>query len=62
MATILVVDDTAVDRRLAGGLLESSANLDICYAENGKEALQQINMRLPDFCLLYTSPSPRDRG
>ena len=51
MATILVVDDTAVDRRLAGGLLESSANLDICYAENGKEALQQINMRIPDLVL-----------
>lgn len=48
MATILVVDDTAVDRRLAGGLLESSANLEVCYAENGKEALQQISMRLPD--------------
>ena len=51
MATILVVDDTAVDRRLAGGLLESSANLDICYAEHGKEALQQINMRIPDLVL-----------
>ena len=48
MATILVVDDTAVDRRLAGGLLESSANLEVCYAENGKEALQQISMSLPD--------------
>jgi len=48
MATILVVDDTAVDRRLAGGLLESSANLDVCYAANGKEALQQIDMGLPD--------------
>ena len=48
MATILVVDDTAVDRRLAGGLLETSANLEVCYAENGKEALQQISMSLPD--------------
>ena len=48
MAKILVVDDTAVDRRLAGGLLESSANFDVCYAENGKEALQQIDLGLPD--------------
>jgi len=48
MATILVVDDTAVDRKLAGGLLESTENLDVCYAENGKEALQQIGINVPD--------------
>lgn len=48
MATVLVVDDTAVDRRLAGGLLERSANLQVCYAENGKEALEVIEFRLPD--------------
>jgi CheY-like chemotaxis protein len=48
MATVLVVDDTAVDRRLAGGLLERSANIQVCYAENGKEALEVIEFRLPD--------------
>jgi CheY-like chemotaxis protein len=48
MTTVLVVDDTAVDRRLAGGLLERSANLQVCYAENGKEALEVIEFRLPD--------------
>jgi len=48
MPTILVVDDTAVDRRLAGGLLENAPNVEVCYAENGKQALLQIGNRLPD--------------
>lgn len=48
MPTIMVVDDTAVDRRLAGGLLESAPNVEVCYAENGKDALLQIGARLPD--------------
>lgn len=48
MPTILVVDDTAVDRRLAGGLLENAPNVDVCYAANGKEALLQIGTQLPD--------------
>ena len=48
MPTVLVVDDTAVDRKLAGGLLESAPNLDVCYAQNGNEALLQIGTSLPD--------------
>ena len=48
MATVLVVDDTAVDRRLAGGLLERAPNVEVCYAENGREALVQLDARLPD--------------
>lgn len=48
MPNILVVDDTAVDRRLAGGLLEHAPNMDVSYAENGKQALLQIGTELPD--------------
>jgi CheY-like chemotaxis protein len=48
MPTVLVVDDTAVDRRLAGGLLENAPNVDVCYAEDGDDALVQISSRLPD--------------
>ncbi|MEM7456687.1 MAG: response regulator [Planctomycetota bacterium] len=48
MPTILVVDDTAVDRRLVGGLLENAPNVDVCYAQNGNEALFQIGNELPD--------------
>ena len=42
MATILVVDDSAVDRRLVGGLLETDAELEVEYAAHGKEALAKI--------------------
>ena len=48
MPGILIVDDTAVDRRLAGGLLESDPTLDVSYAKDVKEALLQISNQLPD--------------
>lgn len=48
MPTILVVDDTAVDRRLAGGLLEKAPEMNVCYAENGQDALLKIGDFLPD--------------
>ncbi|MDB2687257.1 response regulator [Mariniblastus sp.] len=48
MSTVLIVDDTAVDRRLAGGLLARNPNIQICYAENGVEALEVIEFRMPD--------------
>lgn len=48
MASVLIVDDTAVDRRLAGGLLESAGDIEVQYAENGKEALDKINASQPD--------------
>jgi DNA-binding NarL/FixJ family response regulator len=44
----MVVDDTAVDRRLAGGLLEQSPDFNVCYAENGQDALNKIADYLPD--------------
>ncbi|QEG21284.1 ATP-binding response regulator [Mariniblastus fucicola] len=48
MPGILIVDDTAVDRRLAGGLLENDPSLDVSYAKDVSEALLQISNRLPD--------------
>lgn len=47
MPTVLVVDDTAVDRRLAGGLLEKGPGLEVSYAENGEEALGVIESNPP---------------
>lgn len=41
MATILIVDDSSVDRRLAGKPLES-AGLTVLTAENGRQALELI--------------------
>ncbi len=51
MAKVLVVDDTAVDRRLAGGLLEKSPNLEVLYANNGSEAIASIHQEIPDLVL-----------
>ncbi len=48
MPTVLVVDDTAVDRRLAGGLLENVPNVEVFYAQNGNEALVHLGTSLPD--------------
>ena len=48
MATVLVVDDSAVDRRLAGGHLEKVEGLKPIYAANGKEALEVISGAPPD--------------
>ena len=42
MPTILVVDDSAVDRRLVGGFLEKLAVCTIEYAANGVEALARM--------------------
>jgi CheY-like chemotaxis protein/anti-sigma regulatory factor (Ser/Thr protein kinase) len=48
MPTVLVVDDSAVDRRLAGGLLAKSGEWEVTYAEDGPSALAQIAAVKPD--------------
>lgn len=47
MPTVLIVDDTAVDRRLAGGLLEKESELEVKYAEDGEQALKVLEQDLP---------------
>jgi CheY-like chemotaxis protein len=47
MATVLVVDDAAVDRKLVGGLLSKSRNLAVEYAADGAEALEKIESTRP---------------
>lgn len=51
MQTVLVVDDSKVDRRLVGGLLQRSGEFQIVYAENGVDALQRIELDVPDIVL-----------
>lgn len=51
MTRILVVDDSAVDRRLASGLLENIPHVEIEFAEDGLEALEQMKIREPDLVL-----------
>jgi CheY-like chemotaxis protein len=50
MATVLIVDDSAVDRRLAAGCLKD-AGLELVFAENGQDALNLIQMVPPDLVL-----------
>ena len=50
MPSVLIVDDSAVDRRLAGGLLEKH-DWTVHYAAGGKEALERLSAGLPDLVL-----------
>ncbi len=45
---ILVVDDSVMDRKIAGGLLSNHADWEVHYAVNGKEALDQMELHMPD--------------
>jgi CheY-like chemotaxis protein len=51
MATILVVDDSAVDRHRVGGLLGKYPTLTAVYAATGSEALEVIDREAPDAVL-----------
>jgi len=51
MTRVLVVDDCAVDRTLAGEILKKDAGFAIEYAGSGEEALEEIGRYLPDLVL-----------
>ena len=51
MARVLVVDDSAMDRRLAGSLLAKRAGIEPLYAENGRQALELVASSAPDVVL-----------
>ena len=48
MTTILVVDDSMIDRRLVGGILTSQANYEVRYAADGSKALDDMQAFIPD--------------
>lgn len=48
MATILVVDDSAVDRRFVGGLLQRDGRFQVEFAEDGGQALARMRDLTPD--------------
>lgn len=48
MPTVLIVDDSATDRRLARGLLEMQPDVNVLQAPNGREALEQMELNVPD--------------
>lgn len=47
MSTVLVVDDAAMDRKLAGGLLSKGPGLEVSFAANADEALGKIEAEKP---------------
>ena len=49
--TVLVVDDSAADRRLVGGLLERSGGISVEYAKDGKEAIDRFQSRVPELAV-----------
>lgn len=48
MTTILIVDDSATDRRLAGGLLGQIDEVQVEYAIDGGDALLKMELHVPD--------------
>jgi len=50
MPTVLLVDDSATDRAMIGGMLEKSG-VKVRYAENGAGALKQLSGAVPDVVL-----------
>lgn len=48
MTTVLIVDDSPIDRRLAAGLLGHAGDLDIQVANDGAQALALISEQQPD--------------
>ena len=48
MSKVLVVDDSAVDRKLVGGLLDNMPGMEIAYAIHGADALAKMEQVLPD--------------
>lgn len=51
MLNLLVVDDSPIDRRLAGALLEKHFECSVHYAADGEEALRHLSGQLPDLVL-----------
>jgi CheY-like chemotaxis protein len=58
--TVLVVDDTTVDRRFAGGLAERNAGWRAVYASDGNEAMEVIEKEAPDAVLTDLQMSGMD--
>ena len=59
MAKIWVADDDASIRTILEEVLSES--FDVTVFADGEALLESLSSSTPDACLLYTSPSPRDR-
>ena len=50
LRTVLVVDDSAMDRRLAGAIIQKAEGWKAVFAGNGVEALDLIPASRPTWC------------
>lgn len=58
MSKILVVDDSAVERRVVGGLLSTNPEWTVEFAGDGAEALERCRLHEPDLVLTdFNMPS-----
>ena len=51
MPTVLVVDDSEVDRRVTGSWVQRDVEARVLYASNGADALQQDEQSVPDLVI-----------
>jgi CheY-like chemotaxis protein/anti-sigma regulatory factor (Ser/Thr protein kinase) len=51
MADLLIVDDSPVDRMLAGRILERNSEWTVAYAASGKEAVARLESQPPDLII-----------
>jgi CheY-like chemotaxis protein len=51
MTTVLVVDDSPIDRRLAGGILEKDSVWEVLYASDAEDALEAVRRQPPDLII-----------
>lgn len=51
MPSVLVVDDSEMDRRLLGGLLQNRSGWNVAFAVNGDDAMSHFAARPPDLVL-----------
>lgn len=60
MLNILVVDDSEVDRRIVGGLLEKNSAYRVQFAKNGREAISFLKKTPPDLVVTDLQMPERD--
>ncbi|GIX04418.1 MAG: hypothetical protein KatS3mg114_0287 [Planctomycetaceae bacterium] len=51
MPTVLIVDDSLTDRKLVAGLLTRTGSIQIQEAVDGRDALEKIELHMPDLVL-----------
>ena len=62
MGKVVILTDSSSGIRQAEAQQLGISVLPMPFFINGETLFEDINLTQDTFCLLYTSPSPRDRG